>query len=151
MSERASLTQNTKLGAALWIGDRLVARIAGTVENSRITPDAPVPQWRKDAMTFVDAVNAAALAPERSADSRSPLFSGSARAGGVVKVIRVEIQRRELDVAIAEAPEGVIRRAAVAMAALLDGGTVIVEERIGELPGGEVLVEETMLEAMVPS
>jgi hypothetical protein len=66
-------------------------------------------------------------------------------------VMRVEIQRRELDVAVDEAPEGVIRRAAMALTALLDGGTVVVEERIGEIPGGEVIVEETVLEAVAPS
>jgi hypothetical protein len=68
-----------------------------------------------------------------------------------VTVLRLEIQRRELEVAIGEAPEGVIRRAAEAMTVLLDGGKVIVEERIGELPGGEVMVEETILEALAPS
>jgi hypothetical protein len=34
------------------------------------------------------------------------------------------------------------------MDVLLGGGTVIVEERIGALPGGEELVEETILEAV---
>lgn len=65
-----------------------------------------------------------------------------------MKHLRVEIQRRELDVAIDQAPESVIRRAAQAMAVLLDGGTVIVEERIGEVPGGETVIEETILEAV---
>lgn len=65
-------------------------------------------------------------------------------------VQRFEIQRRELDVAIEQAPESVLRRAAVALSVLLDGGTVIVEERVGELPGGEIMVEETFLESMPP-
>ena len=67
-----------------------------------------------------------------------------------MKHARFEIQRRELDTAIDQAPESVIRRAAMAMALILDGGTCIVEERIGALPGGEVMVEETIIEAIGP-
>jgi hypothetical protein len=65
-----------------------------------------------------------------------------------MNVKRVAIQRRELDAALEQAPESVLRRAAEAMDVLLGGGTVIVEERIGALPGGEELVEETILEAV---
>ena len=53
----ASLTLSPTFGAALWLDGRLVARIASDVQNSRVTPDDPVPQWRKDADVFVEAVN----------------------------------------------------------------------------------------------
>ena len=66
-------------------------------------------------------------------------------------IVRVPIQRRELDAAIEGEPDTVVRRAAQAMAALLDGSTVVVEERIGELPGGEELFEETTLSVDLPS
>lgn len=58
---------------------------------------------------------------------------------------RVPIQRRELDLAMEMQPSGVVRRAAEALALLLDGKTIIVEERIAELPGGEDLIEETVI------
>lgn len=54
---RAYLTLSPKFGAGLWLGDRLVARVMGSVEDSRVTPDEPDPLWRRDAMVFVDAVN----------------------------------------------------------------------------------------------
>jgi len=57
--ERASLTHNPTHGAALWLGKRLVARIAGGAEVSAVTESDPIPQWRKDAETFVNAVNSA--------------------------------------------------------------------------------------------
>jgi hypothetical protein len=55
--QRASLTRDGKWGPALWLGDRCVARIYATVEDSRITPEEPEPRWLRDAMVFVNAVN----------------------------------------------------------------------------------------------
>jgi hypothetical protein len=68
-----------------------------------------------------------------------------------MNVQRIPIQRRELDAAMRDASDSVIKRAAEAMSVLLDGGTVIVEERIGDLPGGEEMIEETILEAVATS
>lgn len=68
-----------------------------------------------------------------------------------MRVHRVGIQRRELEAALLHVPEGVVRHAAVALTRLLDGHTVIVEERIGELPSGELLIEETILSIEAPT
>lgn len=60
----ATLTLSPKFGAALLLDNRIVARITASVEASRITPDAPTPQWKKDALVFVNAVNQGALSSE---------------------------------------------------------------------------------------
>jgi len=57
---RASLTLNPTFGAALWLDGRLVARIVSDIANSRVSEDDPEPQWSRDAMVFVGAVNARA-------------------------------------------------------------------------------------------
>jgi hypothetical protein len=64
-------------------------------------------------------------------------------------VIRIAIQRRELEAALTDAPEGVLRRAAVAVANVMDGHTVVIEEQI-TVVGDEAIIEETILEATVP-
>ena len=56
---RASLTLSPKFGPGLWLDGRFVARVHGSVEDSRITPEEPEPRWYRDAMVFVDAVNLA--------------------------------------------------------------------------------------------
>lgn len=70
-SEPASLTHNVALGAALWLGTRCVARIVADVKASTVTADDPEPQWHKDAMVFVNAVNALAAAREQAAQSEA--------------------------------------------------------------------------------
>jgi hypothetical protein len=67
-----------------------------------------------------------------------------------MSVDRVPIQRQELEAALAKEPDGVIRRAAEAVAAVMDGRTIIIEERVGVI-GNEEWIEETVLEASVPT
>jgi len=64
-------------------------------------------------------------------------------------VERIPIQSRELDAAIEVAAEGVLRRAAQALAAVMRGGTVVIEERVATF-GDEEIIEETILEAGNP-
>jgi len=66
---RAFLTLNGKFGAGLWLDHRLVARIVATVEDSRVSEDEPEPRWLRDAMVFVDAVNATPAASPEAAVS----------------------------------------------------------------------------------
>jgi hypothetical protein len=60
---RASMSWDVKRGPALWLDGRLVARVvsgetvAEVLDRSKVTPEDPIPQWQKDAMVFVDAVN----------------------------------------------------------------------------------------------
>jgi len=71
------------------------------------------------------------------------------RAGMTVQ--RIPIQRRELDAALMDGtPDSVLHQAALAIAHVMDGHTVIIEERIGAI-GDEVIIEETILELARPS
>ena len=65
-------------------------------------------------------------------------------------VVRVPIQLRELQDAIPALSDGVGRRAAEVVEHVMMGRTVVIEEQIGAI-GDEVIVEETVLEAQVPS
>lgn len=66
-----------------------------------------------------------------------------------MNVYRIPIQSRELTAAIEGAADGVLRRAAEAVAFVMAGNTAIIEEQIAAI-GDEVIIEETILEASDP-
>jgi hypothetical protein len=82
--QRASLTRDGKWGPALWLGDRCVARIYATVEDSRITPEEPEPRWLRDAMVFVNAVNGRQIDVEALADAVCYVYGNVTRHGASI-------------------------------------------------------------------
>lgn len=66
-----------------------------------------------------------------------------------MSVFRIPIQSRELTAAIEASDDTVLRRAGEAVAKVLTGNTVVIEEFIGAV-GDEAIIEETILEAREP-